>query len=49
MKKIKKSYSKEEKIAAGAVLVVGGLVGVIIWPPLVLIGIFGYALWVTLN
>ena len=45
----KKSYSKEEKVAAGAVLVVGGLVGVLIWPPLVLIGIFGYALWVTLN
>ena len=49
MKKIKKSYSKEEKVAAGAVLVVGGIVGVLVWPPLVLIGVFGYALWVTLN
>jgi hypothetical protein len=46
---MKKSYSKEEKVAAGAVLVVGGIVGVFVWPPLVLIGVFGYALWVTLN
>ena len=46
---MKKSYSKEEKVAAGAVLVVGGIVGVLLFPPLVLIGVFGYALWVTLN
>ena len=45
----KKSYSKEEKIAAGTLLVVGGIIGIIVWPPLVLFGIFGYALWVTLN
>lgn len=46
---MKKSYSKEEKVAAGAILIVGGLIGVLIYPPLFLIGIFGYALWVTLN
>ena len=45
----KKSYSKEEKVAAGIILFVGGIVGALVWPPLVLIGIFGYALWVTLN